>query len=91
MTFKKLAISDAPRLVFGTSPRPMQCGLEISIGSGQVLPEVNSTLPAIGSSEESWGKVAAHYEDPAKNNSNLQPPRRRPAPRLPVNQLRRHR
>lgn len=63
MTFKKLAISDAPRLVFGSSPKPVHCGFDLSIGSGQVLPEVNFTLPALSIGEESWGKVRGNGEE----------------------------
>jgi len=60
---RSLAISDASRLVFGTSPNPVQCGFDLTIGGGQVFPEVKFTLPAITIGDESWGQVIGHYEE----------------------------
>ena len=43
--FTSLAFSDSQALVFGRAPRPVRCGFDLVIGAGQVLPEVNFTLP----------------------------------------------
>lgn len=67
MTYRELAIPEASQLVFGHAPKPVKCGFGLTIGSGQVYPEVNFTLPAITISCENWSKVVAHYEEMAKN------------------------
>ena len=67
MTYSSLAIPEASRLVFGSAPKPVECGFGLKIGAGQVYPEVNFTLPAITISVETWTEVMAHYEEMAKN------------------------
>ncbi len=61
-----LAIPNEQDLVFGSSPKPVECGFGVRIGGGDVLPEVNFTLPAIGIEESTWREVTAHYEEMAK-------------------------
>jgi methanol--5-hydroxybenzimidazolylcobamide Co-methyltransferase len=67
MVFRELAIGDPGQLMFGTSPRPVECGFGLSIGGGQVFPEVNFTLPVLAVSGETWPQVVAHYEEMAKS------------------------
>jgi methanol--5-hydroxybenzimidazolylcobamide Co-methyltransferase len=67
VTYSALAIPKAPQLVFGHAPKPVECGFGLTIGGGQVYPEVNFTLPAITISGDNWSKVVAHYEEMAKN------------------------
>ena len=67
MTYSELAIPEAPQLVFGRAPKPVKCGFGLTIGAGQVYPEVNFTLPAITIDGDNWSKVVAHYEEMAKN------------------------
>ncbi len=67
MTYSALAIPEAPKLVFGRAPKPVECGFGLTIGGGQVYPEVNFTLPVITISGETWSKVVAHYEEMAQN------------------------
>jgi methanol--5-hydroxybenzimidazolylcobamide Co-methyltransferase len=67
MRYSALAIPEAAQLVFGRAPKPVECGFGLTIGGGQVYPEVNFTLPTIGISGESWSQVVAHYEEMAKN------------------------
>jgi len=62
-TYRTLAVASAADLVFGSAPHPVKCGLGLTIGAGQVLPEVNFTLPAISIDGETWGDVRAHYEE----------------------------
>jgi methanol--5-hydroxybenzimidazolylcobamide Co-methyltransferase len=65
--FTKLTISSASDLVFGTAPRPVQCGFDLTIGAGKVFPEVNFTLPAIEVNAANWSEITAHYDQMAKN------------------------
>src|SRR5262249_47325207 len=53
-------------LVFGTAARPVVCGFDVHIGDGQVLPEVNFTLPAILIEAATWPAVLAPYDEIAK-------------------------
>lgn len=67
MTYQSLAIPDASQLVFGVSPKPVRCGFDLTIGAGQVFPEVNFTLPALSVSAENWPAIVAHYDEMARN------------------------
>ena len=62
MTYAQLAVPDESQLLFGRSPRPVECGFGLRVGEGQVYPEVNFTLPAISICEETWGQILSHYE-----------------------------
>jgi methanol--5-hydroxybenzimidazolylcobamide Co-methyltransferase len=61
MTISGLAISDPASLVFGVAPKPVKCGFELTIGGGEVYPEVNFTLPPLEISKELWPTVLTHY------------------------------
>ena len=63
--FTSLAIPSQNQLVFGTCPHPLACGLGLTLGAGQVFPEVNFTLPPISITSETWSDVTAHYEEMA--------------------------
>ena len=67
MTYKQLTIPEASQLVFGRAARPVECGFGLTIGAGQVFPEVNFTLPAITIDAANWSQVLAHYEEMAHN------------------------
>ncbi len=67
MIFTSLAIPESPALVFGASPKPVQCGFGLVIGGGQVFPEVNFTLPAILVDASNWSAITAHYDEMARN------------------------
>ena len=67
MMFTELALPGERQIVFGTSPKPVQCGFGLIIGGGQVFPEVNFTLPVLTINAGSWSQVVAHYEEIAKN------------------------
>ncbi len=64
--FTALAVSSAGDLVFGRAPKPVRCGFDLTLGGGQVYPEVNFTLPPITISEASWSQVIQHYEEMAQ-------------------------
>jgi methanol--5-hydroxybenzimidazolylcobamide Co-methyltransferase len=60
-TYSSLEISTEDGLLYGVSPRVLECGLGLKIGAGTVYPEVNFTLPAMDIAEETWAEVMAHY------------------------------
>jgi methanol--5-hydroxybenzimidazolylcobamide Co-methyltransferase len=64
--FSTLAISNLDGLLYGVSPRPLDCGLGLTIGGGKVFPEVNFTLPAMNIEEGTWAEVLAHYDEMAR-------------------------
>jgi methanol--5-hydroxybenzimidazolylcobamide Co-methyltransferase len=65
-TYTSLTIADADELVFGRATYPVKCGLDLTIGDGQVYPEVNFTLPTMSIGEETWSAVVAEYEAMAR-------------------------
>ncbi len=77
-TFKTLAIPDPQQLMFGRTPRPVTCGFGLTLGNGQVYPELNFTLPTMPLDEKNWGAVVAQYEEIGsiieRAAARLQPP-----------------
>ncbi|NLX14725.1 MAG: hypothetical protein GXY44_13895 [Phycisphaerales bacterium] len=65
-TYQGLAITDASELIFGHCPRPVTCGNKLTLGNGQVYPEINFTLPPMLINDETWGEVRRHYEEIAQ-------------------------
>ena len=65
--YKQLAIGQLAELRYGVAPKPVRCGSGVEIGAGQVLPEVNFTLPALEVCTANWSRVVAHYEEIARN------------------------
>ena len=65
--FATLAISHRDQLRFGVSPRPLTCGLGLTLGAGTVFPEINFTLPPLTIDEPTWPDVKAHYEEMAEH------------------------
>jgi methanol--5-hydroxybenzimidazolylcobamide Co-methyltransferase len=63
--FRQLAVGGPGDLVFGRAPHPVRCGFGLEIGAGQVFPEVNFTLPALGITEATWDEVRGQYEEMA--------------------------
>jgi len=63
--FSALAVSRPGDLVFGRAPKPVRCGFDLTLGGGQVYPEVNFTLPPITIEEATWAEVREHYEEMA--------------------------
>ena len=63
MNWSQLTIDNADALVFGSAPKPLQCGFDLTIGGGEVYPEVNFTLPVIEVCAPNWPQIVAHYED----------------------------
>jgi methanol--5-hydroxybenzimidazolylcobamide Co-methyltransferase len=61
--YRELAIADEKNLVFGSAPKPLDCGFGLRIGGGLVFPEVNFTLPAIEVNASTWSDVLGHYRE----------------------------
>jgi methanol---5-hydroxybenzimidazolylcobamide Co-methyltransferase len=61
-----LAVPHSQDLLFGRSPHPVHCGFDLTIGGGQVYPEVNFTLPTMLITAETWPQVMGHYEEMAQ-------------------------
>ena len=61
--FNSLAYKSADEMVFGSAKHPVQCGFDLMIGNGYVLPEVNYTLPPITLSLNNIDKILDHYKD----------------------------
>jgi len=65
-SYSTLAIPNQNQLLYGTCPHPLECGLGLTIGGGQVFPEVNFTLPPMNIEDDTWDEVVAHYEEMAE-------------------------
>ena len=63
--YSALVIPRPDDLLYGVSPNPLACGLGLTIGGGQVFPEVNFTLPAMNIEEGTWAEVVADYDEMA--------------------------
>ena len=61
--FTTTAYESADGLLFGASRRPLTCGFDVLIGGGEVLPEVNFTLPGMHVREDTIEEVKAVYRD----------------------------
>jgi len=64
--FTSLAYRSSHDLVFGHAATPVRCGFDLTIGAGQVYPEVNFTLPAMSITDATWAEVLGHYEEIAE-------------------------
>jgi methanol--5-hydroxybenzimidazolylcobamide Co-methyltransferase len=62
-TFPDLAIPNTEHLMFGRIPKPITCGLKLTLGNGEVYPELNFTLPTMALDEAHWSAVVAQYEE----------------------------
>ncbi len=59
--FDKLTISNLDDFIFGSSPHPVTLKNGLSIGAGQVFPELNFTLPGMSITAESMPDVRRQY------------------------------
>ncbi len=67
MPYNTLAICVADELIFGHSKQPVRCGFDLTIGAGEVHPEVNFTLPAMLITAETWNSVLSQYREIASS------------------------
>lgn len=61
--YTSLAVSDPQELMFGKSPKPITCGFGLTMGAGEVYPEINFTLPTMSIDEHTWPEVIGHYQE----------------------------
>ena len=61
--FNELAFKNADELIFGEALHPVTCKNGLVIGGGDVVPELNFTLPMMTISDATMPKVLAHYKD----------------------------
>jgi methanol--5-hydroxybenzimidazolylcobamide Co-methyltransferase len=57
------AIARVEDLVYGVAPQPVRGRRGVEIGSGQVIPEVNFTLPPIDINEATWPEIRGIYRE----------------------------
>jgi methanol--5-hydroxybenzimidazolylcobamide Co-methyltransferase len=62
-TYTTTLYDNPGQLVFGSSLKPLTCGLDVVIGGGDVLPEVNFTLPEMHVREDAFDDVKLVYHD----------------------------
>lgn len=60
-TYNKLAIDNLNNFVYGVSPHPVYLRNGLTIGGGQVFPELNFTLPPMQVSAQTMPEVRAQY------------------------------
>lgn len=58
-----LAVKNLDAFIYGVCPHPVTCGNGLEIGSGEVVPELNFTLPPMDIDEHTWPKVVSQYRD----------------------------
>ncbi|RJQ40662.1 MAG: methanol--corrinoid methyltransferase [Anaerolineaceae bacterium] len=59
--FQQLAITKLDNFVFGHSPFPVQLKNGLTIGAGEVYPEINFTLPGMGINADTLPEVRNQY------------------------------
>lgn len=59
--FHSLTISSVDDFLFGTSPKPVTLANGLSVGGGDVYPELNFTLPGMVITPETMDEVRAQY------------------------------
>lgn len=62
-TMTKMAVETLEQFVFGHAPAPVACGNGLKIGEGDVVPELNFTLPPLDINDETWSEVRRQYEE----------------------------
>ncbi len=63
MTFTTLAIDNPSKLAFGTATKPVTTSHGITIGGGEVIPELNFTLPPMAVNPDTRSEVIDQYRE----------------------------
>jgi len=58
-----LAVAKLGDFLYGRAPHPIVCGRGLEIGKGQVIPEVNFTLPPVEIAERNWSEIRQQYAE----------------------------
>lgn len=61
--FNEVAYKSAEEMIYGSALKPVTLKNGLVIGGGDVIPELNFTLPMMTISEETMPKVLAHYKE----------------------------
>ena len=67
-TFEKLAIDNVDDFIFGTCPNPVKTKKGLVLGGGDVIPELNFTLPTIDLATEGVDKAYTIYRNIAHDS-----------------------
>ncbi len=65
-----MAVETLDRFIYGRALKPVTCGNGLVIGDGEVIPELNFTLPPLDINDDTWPEVVRQYE--AMISSSLQ-------------------
>lgn len=60
--FTRLAYKSPDDAIFGEAPKPVTTGFGVTIGGGQVLPEVDFTLPTMTIASDTWKEVQNQFQ-----------------------------
>lgn len=60
-TYRKPALATADLLMFGRCPEPVRTRSGLTLGAGEVYPEINFTLPPMPITPETWPKIREIY------------------------------
>ena len=58
-----LAVETLDHFVYGRATKPVACGNGLVIGNGEVVPELNFTLPPLDINDDTWPEVRRQYEE----------------------------
>lgn len=58
-----LQISRLEDFVYGRAVKPVKCGRGVVVGGGEVIPEINFTLPPMNIEEGTWPEVRQQYDE----------------------------
>jgi len=64
--FTRLAYRSPDDIVFGVAPNPVSTVLGATVGGGQVLPEVDFTLPTMSIAPNTWNDVQIQFQQMTK-------------------------
>ncbi len=56
-------ITQLSEFIYGKAPAPVTCRNGLVIGGGQVVPELNFTLPPMDINADTWPEVRSHYTE----------------------------
>lgn len=59
----QMAYALPDEMIFGTAPKPLACGNGVLIGAGEVIPEVNFTLPPMAIREETLPDIRQRFRE----------------------------
>jgi methanol--5-hydroxybenzimidazolylcobamide Co-methyltransferase len=60
--FTGLAYKSPEDVIFGEAPNPVSAGFGVIVGGGQVLPEVDFTLPTMTIAPSTWKDVQTQFQ-----------------------------